>query len=85
MIIKTWIYKVSSIFPTHKTVQQVSHIGFDQKTIPTQHKKIDPDENESNGIDFPSVPSDNMPNKAGNNSKDSYDDLAARFNNLKKK
>jgi len=43
------------------------------------------DDNKS--IDFPSVPSDNMPDKKGGagNSSESYDDLAARFANLKKK
>ena len=51
-------------------------------------KKTERSENEDDNknIDFPSVPSDNIPDKKGaGNSSESYDDLAARFANLKKK
>jgi hypothetical protein len=53
-----------------------------------ESKKTDKNENDDDNknIDFPSVPSDNIPDKKGaGNSSESYDDLAARFANLKKK
>ena len=70
----------------------MSHIGFDQRQVPKQQtspKKLEDsngNDEKTSDIDFPSVPFDNMPNRNGaNNSSDSYDDLAARFANLKKK
>ena len=56
-----------------------------QHTNSKRTEESNESDEKNNNIDFPSVPSDNMPNKKGaNNSSDSYDDLAARFANLKK-
>lgn len=85
------------LYPTSNQVQQVSYIGFNQtnaaQALPTKKSIPSSNNNESSdNIQYPSVP-DSLPqlnnrtnnNNSSNNGSDSFDDLAARFENLKKK
>ncbi len=75
-------FEQKSLHYKHKNILK----GFNQEVVkspPT--KKVNNEENEPSLI-FPSVPDMNLEKNSSNNKmNDSYDDLAKRFENLKKK
>lgn len=77
-----------STAPLYPSPQQVSYIGFNASTTsPNQYPTKKQQTKVNDNIEYPSVPDSlpNIPDHANNNSSDSFDDLAARFEKLKKK